>query len=288
MAEGESGGNVATSTRELVDIALELADMDELPADSAVYISGSNLNRIMFGIDIGPAELLLARELECDAVIAHHPAGGEATLRFPEVLHKQIDFMVEHGVSEQAAREAAQPLITRATMAAHAANHDRVPSFARHIRMPFLNIHLPLDEIGRRIMIEAIDNHLVSLDRAPVVEDAIDGLMTLPEYQHAATRIMVPVGTLDSPLGRVAVVHGAGTNGGARIASAYFKAGIGTVVYIHCAGPEVAALQEAGGGNLVVAGHISSDLIGINRYIDAVEALGIEVVRISEIGRAHV
>ncbi len=92
---------MATSTRELVDIALEMADMDELPADSSVYISGSNLNRIMFGIDIGPAELLLARELDCDAVIAHHPAGGSSTLRFPAVLQKQIDFMVDHGVPEQ-------------------------------------------------------------------------------------------------------------------------------------------------------------------------------------------
>jgi putative NIF3 family GTP cyclohydrolase 1 type 2 len=235
----------------------------------------------MFGIDIGPAELLLARELECDAVIAHHPAGGSSTLRFPEVLHKQIDFMIEHGVSEQNARAAAQPLITRATMGAHAANHDHVPSFARHIRMPFLNIHLPLDEIGRRLMIEAIDGHLVSLDRAPVVQDAIDGLMTLDEYQRAVTRIMVPVGALDNPLGRIAVVHGAGTNGGARIATAYFEAGVGTVLYIHCAGPEVATLQENGKGNLIVAGHISSDLIGINRYIETVEALGVEVIRTS-------
>ncbi len=255
--------------------------MEELPADSCVYISGSNLNRVMFGIDIGPAELLLARELECDAVIAHHPAGGDSTLRFPEVLHKQIEFMVAHGVPEQAARDAAQPLITRATMGAHAANHDRVPSFARHIRMPFLNLHLPLDEIGRRLMIDAIDEHLVELDRAPVVQDAIDGLMTLEEFQRAPTRIMVPVGALDSPLGRIAIVHGAGTNGGARIASAYFEAGVGTVLYIHCPGPEVAALQESASGNLIVSGHIASDMIGINRYVAAVEALGVEVVRIS-------
>src|SRR5690606_42050241 len=75
----------SSSSRELYDIALEMAGMEELPADSTVYISGSNLNRVMFGMDIGPAELLLARELECDAVIAHHPAGGESTLRFPEV-----------------------------------------------------------------------------------------------------------------------------------------------------------------------------------------------------------
>jgi hypothetical protein len=281
---GHSGGSeaiVATSTRELAEIALNMAEMDELPADSTIYINGSNLQKVMFGIDIGPAELLLARELECDAVIAHHPAGGESTLRFPEVLHKQIDFMVAHGVDEAAAREAAQPLITRSSMGAHAANYDRTPSFARYLRMPFMNLHLPLDEVGRRVLVQTIDDHLVNMDRAPVVQDAIDALMTIPEFQHAPTRIMVPVGAVDRPLGRLAVVHAAGTNGGARIARAYFEAGVGTVLYIHCAGPEVAQLQDEGGGNLVVSGHIASDLIGINRYIDVIEECGIEVMRIS-------
>jgi putative NIF3 family GTP cyclohydrolase 1 type 2 len=272
---------VAISTRELVDIALDLAEMDELPADSTIYINGSNLQKVMFGIDIGPAELLLARELECDAVIAHHPAGGESTLRFPEVLHKQIEFMVAHGVDEAAARAAAQPLITRASLGAHAANHDRTPSFARYIRMPFLNLHLPPDEVGRRIMVETVEDHVVNLDRAPVVQDAIDALMTLSEFRRAPTRIMVPVGAVDRPLGRLAVVHGAGTNGGARIATAYFDAGVGTVLYIHCAGPDVAQLQEQSGGNLIVSGHIASDLIGINRYVETIEERGVEVVRIS-------
>jgi hypothetical protein len=113
------------------------------------------------------------------------------------------------------------------------------------------------------------------------VQDAIDALMTLPEFQRAPTRIMAPVGALDNPLGRLAVVHGAGTNGGARIASAYFEAGVGTVLYIHCSGAEVAQLQEANGGNLIVSGHIASDLVGINPYVRAIEERGVEVVRIS-------
>jgi hypothetical protein len=54
------------------------------------------------------------------------------------------------------------------------------------------------------------------------------------------------------------------------------------VLYIHCAGDEVARLREAGTeGNLIVAGHIASDLIGINRYVAAIEERGVEVVRMS-------
>jgi hypothetical protein len=272
---------VSISTRALMDLSLEMSGMTEVPADSAVYISGSGLQKVMFGIDIEGAELLLAREYDCDAVIAHHPAGGSARLRFAEVLERQVEFMVAHGVDENVAREATQPLVTRATMGSHAANFDRVPSFARMLRMPFLNIHLPLDELGRRVMVAAIEDHIVELNRAPTVQDAIDGLMELPEFAASPTPIMVPVGAADRPLGRYALVHGAGTNGGARIAGAYFDAGVSTVLYIHCAGPEVESLRQRGGGNLVVTGHISSDMVGINRYIAAVEERGVEVLRIS-------
>lgn len=272
---------MAISTRELMELSLTISGMNEVPADSAIYISGSGLQKIMFGIDIEGAELMLAREYGCDAVVAHHPAGGSARLRFADVLQRQIEFMVAHGVDEAVAREATQPLITRATMGSHAANFDRVPSIARLLRMPFLNIHLPLDELGRQIMVDAIEDHILALDRAPTVQDAIDGLMELPEFANASTPMLVPVGSVDQPLGKYAVVHGAGTNGGARIAGAYFDAGVSTVLYIHCAGPEVEALQQRGGGNLIVSGHISSDLVGINRFIEAVEELGVEVLGVS-------
>jgi putative NIF3 family GTP cyclohydrolase 1 type 2 len=269
------------STQELVQIALDMAEMDHLPADSCVYVEGEGMTRVLFGIDVGTAELLLARDLGCDGVIAHHPAGGSATLGFPEVLARQLELMVAHGVADDVAREALQPLMMRASLRAHAANHDHVPSVARALRMPFLNMHLPLDEVGRRMMAIAINEHVAGLDREPVVQDAIDALSVLPEFSTAATTIMVPVGAVDNPLGRIAVVHGAGTNGGASIARAYFEAGIETVLYIHSTGDDVMRLREEGRGNLIVSGHIASDMLGINPYVAEIEARGVEVVRFS-------
>jgi hypothetical protein len=113
------------------------------------------------------------------------------------------------------------------------------------------------------------------------VQDALDALTTIPELATAETPIMVPVGAVDSPLGKLAVVHGAGTNGGAAVAKAYFAHGVGTVLYIHCNGDEVRRLREDGHGNLIVTGHISSDMIGINRYVTEIEAHGVEVMRVS-------
>jgi hypothetical protein len=269
------------STSELVDLALGMADMERLPADSAVYVPGENMRKIMFGIDIASGELLLARQLGCDGVIAHHPAGGSAVLHFPDVLTRQIELMIEHGVPQEAAREAAQPLISRAIMRAHAANFDHVPSVARLLEMPFMNMHLPLDELGRKIIVDTLNSHFEALDRAPLVQDALDALMTLPEFATAQTSLMVPVGAVDAPLGRIAVVQGARTNGGAPIAETYFEHGIGTVLYIHCAPEDVARLRGEGAGNLIVSGHIASDLVGINRYVAQIESRGVEVVRMS-------
>ncbi len=269
------------STDELVDLALTMSGMDKLPADSAVYVEGTNLTRILFGIDIGTAELMLARDLGCDGVIAHHPAGGTATLHFPEVLARQLEFLVDHGVPEAEAREAVQPLVTRATMAAHSRNHDHVPSVARALGMPFMNMHLPLDELGRQMMVEVIEDHLTTLAGEPTVQDAINALATLPEFATSVTPIMVPVGAVDRPLGRLAVVHGAGTNGGANIARAYWNNGIDTVLYIHCAGDDVMRLRQEPTGNLIVSGHIASDMVGINPYVAGIEARGVEVVRVS-------
>jgi len=270
------------SSNELVALALEISGMERLPDDSCVLVPGESMTRVMFGIDIGTSELQLAKTLGCDGVIAHHPTGGSATRHFANVLTRQIDFMVAHGVPLEAARTAAQPLISRSIMGGHSANADHVPSVARLLGMPLMNMHLPLDELGRQIMVQTVEDHVTGLDHAPHVQDAIDALMTLPEYQQADTQIMVPVGAVDEPLGKLAIVHGAGTNGGARIAQAFFDHGVGTVLYIHCAGDEVSRLRESEAtGNLIVTGHISSDLIGINRYITAIEERGVEVVRMS-------
>jgi len=268
------------STDELVAIALEMAGMRKLPADSEVYVPGREIQRLLVALDVGAAELLLARELGCDGVLAHHPAGGRAILRFPEVLTRHVELMVEHGVDPAAAKAALQPLVARAVLRAHAANYDQVPAVARALGLPFLNLHLPLDEIGRRIMVETIEQYRSQLDRECTVQDVIDALRTLPEFAEAETPIMVPVGAVDRPARRIAVVHGAGTNGGAPVAQAYFAHGVDTVIYLHLAPEEAERLRIEPAGTVIVVGHLAGDRVGINRYLAEVTRRGIEVVRL--------
>lgn len=265
------------NTVEMMKVALDLAGLDEIPADSAIYFPGSNLRRILFGVDVGVAELLLARELGVDGVIAHHPAGGDARLRFGEVLAKHAVMLEARGVPPHEAKTAIAGLQRNAEYAAQTANFDHVPSAARLLELPFLNIHLPLDEIGRREMQAAVD----ALPPNSTVSQVVAALARLPELAGASTRIQIAAGRGEAPAGRTVVAHGAGTNGGYAVADAYFRHGIGSVVYIHVNPADAERLAGEGRGNLIVTGHIASDLIGINRYVAELERRGVEVVRFS-------
>ncbi|MFQ6090854.1 MAG: hypothetical protein ACE5LD_05385 [Candidatus Bipolaricaulia bacterium] len=61
------------NTEEIMELALGLAGLDDIPADSQIYHPGEGIERILLGIDIGSAELWLAKELGYDLAIAHHP-----------------------------------------------------------------------------------------------------------------------------------------------------------------------------------------------------------------------
>ena len=61
------------------------------------------------------------------------------------------------------------------------------------------------------------------------------------------------------------------------------NAGIGTFVCMHATPEVVEGLRKLNKCNLVIAGHMASDSLGFNQILDAWEAKGIEIVRISGI-----
>jgi len=80
-----------------VSLSLKLAGLKEVPEDSAIYVSGSYVEKVLFGIDAGVPELLFAKQLGYDAVIAHHPQGGTAVINFHQVFKRHIQQMVVAG-----------------------------------------------------------------------------------------------------------------------------------------------------------------------------------------------
>ena len=270
------------NTERLMAIALEMADLTEIPGDSAIHHPGDGIERVLLGIDLKQAELKIAKDLGYDCAIAHHPSAGTSILRYHEVLLRHVDQMVAAGVPEAVARETMAETIESRRVLASMQNYDHAPSVAKLIDLPYLNIHTPLDEVGRRRLAEVAE----AFDPQRTVADLIGALReAFGEFRSAKTQIEVRVGKKTNRLGRVVMSHGAGTNGGTPVAKAYFEHGIDTVLYIHCRPEDSKRLREEYGDekNLIVTGHIASDAIGINPYVERLRAEGLDVTTFSGI-----
>lgn len=272
----------ALNTQEIMNLSLKLAGLKEVPEDSAIYVSGDNIGKVLFGIDAGVPELLYAKQYGYDAVIAHHPQGGTAVINFHQVFKRHIQQMTEAGVPKEEAERAVKKKLEELETDSHTKNYSHAVDIAKLLNMPYMNIHTPLDEVGRKIMAKQINSRI---EKDSTVGNVISALRELSEFKNAVTEIKIRLGKAENPAGKVVVSHGAGTNGGYEIARTYFKHGVGTVVYIHISVGNLEKLKAEQRGNLIVTGHIASDSVGINPFIRELEKKGISVSKIGIVPR---
>jgi putative NIF3 family GTP cyclohydrolase 1 type 2 len=266
---------MAVDTEMIMKVGLDLAGWKKMPADSAVHVKGKNIKKVLIAIDVRTAELMLARQLGCDAVIAHHPI-GVASVNFYKVFDRHVDFMVEHGVPKKVALQAVGKLKERVATRNHADIYSDVVGAARALGMPLVNVHQPCDEYMRQVILKAIKS-----GRTEYVSDIVRSVSRISEFRHAATRVQVKLGSGKNRAGRCALVMAAGTNGGYHIAKAYFQHGVSTVIYLHVDYGDLTKMREDKlDGNLVVMGHLAGDSIGLNGLAERLEEMGVETVRL--------
>ncbi len=266
------------NTQEIMRTALRQARFKTIPADSEIHVTG-NIRNALVSIDVGTAELLLAKNLGCDGVIAHHPAGGTARLEGYKVFERHVDQMKEAGVPGEVAEEAIGAKYHQLEVQHHPDNYDQTPSAAKKLGLSLISIHSPCDEIGRRILLKQTK----SLEESSLVRDLVSRIHSLPEYKTAETKIEVRLGSPKSKLGKLAISHAAYTNGGYDVARAYYKNGVGTITYIHISDGDLSRLRADGIGNMVVLGHIASDWLGINPVLRELERNGVEVLATTDL-----
>lgn len=272
----------AMDTQQIMDLALTMAGLSEVPADSGVIVAGENIKTAAFGVDMEAAEIMIARELGADLVITHHPSAGSPRLGLYQVMDNQIARMAAAGVPINKAQKALQEQKGKVERSLHVSNYDRAVSAARLLNMPFMGIHTPADLITER----QVQSHLDScLGAKSTLADVVAALKQLPEYQNALTEPEIRVGAAQDYAGKVFVAMAGGTNGGAKVAEAYFSAGIGTLVCMHMPEDVLKAVREQNIGNVIVAGHMASDSIGINLIIAALEAKGLTMIPMSGVIR---
>ncbi len=234
------------------------------------------VKRVLVGIDIEPAEILLAKQLgNIDLVIAHHPE-GKGLAQLADVMHLQADVLSQYGVPINIAESLMRIRISEVARGVNAINHQRAVDMARILGINFMNSHTPCDNLVARFLKNLID------ERKPeTVGEIISLLKELPEYKEAMKIGVGPkifVGSPENRVGKIAVSEiTGGTEGSVKMYEKMSQAGIGTVIAMHTS-EEHRKEAEAAHINIVIAGHMSSDSIGVNLLMDELEKQGIEIV----------
>ncbi|MFZ5966840.1 MAG: hypothetical protein ACOYVK_06665 [Bacillota bacterium] len=270
------------NTKEIMTLVLDMAGLEEIPHDSGITVEGENIKKILFGIDMETQEIMLGKQLGVDLVMSHHPHGGAPQIDLYRVMERQIDKMVEFGVPINKAQKALKKRMGKVERGAHLGNYDRSASAAKLLNMPYMNIHLPMDIIAENFIQSYMDNVLAGRPKA-TLKDVINALMEIYEYQHTPAGPVIRVGSERDYCGRVAVLMAGGTNGGPDVFKAYFEAGIGTIICMHLPEDVKEEVEKQNIGNVIVAGHMASDSIGINIVIKEMEKRGLEIIKMAGI-----
>jgi putative NIF3 family GTP cyclohydrolase 1 type 2 len=235
-----------------------------------------DVKRVLVGIDIEPAEILLAKEIgNIDLIISHHPIGkGLANLH--EVMELQCDVLNYYGVPINVAEGLMFERIGEVARGINARNHQRTVDAAKILGFNLICLHTACDNLAAKFLKDEIEKN--DFER---VGDLLKFLREIPEYKEAEKIGAGPkiyVGSPERRCGKIALTEiTGGTEGSPKLYEKMAIAGIGTVVGMHIS-EEHKKEAEAANINIVIAGHISSDSLGMNIFLDKLEKNGIEII----------
>lgn len=236
-----------------------------------------DIKRILIGIDIAPAEILMAKELgSVDLIISHHPLGkGLASLA--DVMELQCDVLSQYGVPINIAEGLMKERIEEVARGINAANHQRTVDAAKILGFNLMCLHTVCDNLSAKFLKDKIESNK-EIER---IEDLINILKEIPEYKEAIKIGAGPkifAGKEENRCGKIALTEiTGGMEGSPKLYEKMAQAGIGTVIGMHL-GEEGRKEAEAANVNVVIAGHISSDSLGVNLFLDQLKKRGIEIV----------
>jgi putative NIF3 family GTP cyclohydrolase 1 type 2 len=241
-----------------------------------------NIKKVMVGIDIDTAEMMVARYLSnhnprdpIDLVICHHPI-GKAYANLSEVMHMQADVLAQYGIPINIAESLMKLRIGEVSRGVSSENHFQVVDAARNLGVSLINVHTPADNMVARFVESKLKK-----DKPEYVGEVLKSLLEIPEYKEAARRGAGPMlftGSEDNRAGKIALTEiTGGTSGSAKIYEKMAAAGVGTIISMHQT-EEHRKEAEKYHINVVIAGHISSDSIGMNLFLDELENRGVKIL----------
>ena len=234
------------------------------------------IKRVLVGIDIEPAEILMAKEIGgIDLILGHHPL-GKGLAHLADVMDLQCDVLTQYGVPINVAEGLMKERIEEVARGVNVINHQRTVDAAKLLGFNLMNSHTPCDNLATKFIKDLIEKE--KLER---IEDLMDLLKEIPEYKKAMEIGAGPkifVGDSERRCGKIAITEfTGGTEPSPKIYEKIAQAGIGTIVGMHM-GEESRKEAEISNLNIVIAGHISSDSLGVNLFLDELEKRGIEII----------
>lgn len=265
----------------------EVFDLEKLTnpySDTRIHLDNGikDVRRIMAGIDIDSADMMVARYLSnhnpkepIDLLINHHPI-GKALLDLGDAMHLQADVWEQYGMPINIAESITNLRISEVSRGVNPANSFKVIDTAKILNLSLINVHTPADNLVAQFVRKKIEK-----DKPEYVGDILKSLLEIPEYKEAAKMGFGPrlfTGTEDNRVGKIAFAEiTGGTEGSPKIYEKVAAAGIGTIISMHQS-EEHRKEAEKYHINVVIAGHISSDSIGMNLFLDELEKKGIKIL----------
>ncbi len=241
--------------------------------DTAILLGDpeAEIKKIMVGIDIDAAELLIADRLRAsgglDLVISHHPE-GRCWASFYKVMRLQVAMLVNAGLPKKAAAELVDERMQEVARKVMPHNHMRTVDAARLLNLPFMCIHTPADNHASHFI-----NALLKRKNPKRLGDIVEILNEIPEYRQASKEQAGPriiAGNPNRPVGRIFVEMTGGTEGHREVYDKIYKFGVRTLVAMHLSEEHFKKVRDAD-LNVVIAGHVSSDTLGLNLLLDRIE-----------------
>lgn len=266
----------------------DLESLENPYADSRILVGDADVEvkAALVGIDMEVPEVLLADRLRekgerVDLIISHHPE-GKGLVNLDKVMALQADEWYRHGVPINVGEALIGKRMQEIYRAFLPRNHERALDAARLLGIPFMSMHTVADN-----QVHAYLNGYFTRKKPRTVGEVVDLLLEIPEYQAAARMQAGPViivGKKENRAGKIMVDMTGGTEGPQEVLEKLAAAGVGTVVAMHYSEKhrEEAEKQKL---NVIIAGHVVSDSLGMNLILDRLEEKGVRIIPVSGLVR---
>lgn len=239
----------------------------------------NKITTVVAGIDLDLSEILAVRgkyKKENTLFIIHHPQGRpDAT--FHHILKIQLGNLESQGININGLEKHFDQLVKEMSNEILGSNPNRLPETLCLLGCSCLAVHTPIDNMAARYLEKLIFNSGVE-----TLEDCLDFLLSVPEYRLLSMQYdlnpKIFSGQNKNKLGKVILTEfTGGEEGPIEVLRSMKRSGVDTLIVMHMSAKAIKEARKLK-LNVICAGDIGSDSMGLNLFCDIMEKEGVKIV----------